>query len=63
MAQRELLTAPLPSEKMPTGIPYILANEGAERFAFYGMSSILVIFMTKYLMGPAGALACHLEAV
>jgi proton-dependent oligopeptide transporter, POT family len=57
MAKPEYLTAPVPSEKMPGGIPYILANEGAERFAFYGMSSILVVFMTKYLMGANGALA------
>lgn len=55
MAQRNYLTAPLPSEKMPAGIPYILANEAAERFAFYGMSSILVVFMTKYLTGPSGS--------
>jgi len=41
---------------MPAGIPFILANEGAERFAFYGMTSILVVFMTKYLMGNNGAL-------
>ncbi len=54
MAKREYLTAPLPSEKMPAGIPYILTNEAAERFAFYGMSSILIVFMTRYLMGPGG---------
>jgi len=40
MAKREYLTAPLPSSKMPAGIPFILANEAGERFAFYGMSSI-----------------------
>ncbi len=57
MAKREYLTAPLPSEKMPAGIPYILTNEAAERFAFYGMSSILVVFMTKYLLGSSGALS------
>ena len=54
MAKREYLTAPLPSEKMPKGVPYILTNEAAERFSFYGMTSILIIFMTKYLMGPGG---------
>jgi len=54
MAKREYLTAPLPSEKMPKGVPYILTNEAAERFSFYGMTSILIIFMTKYLMGPDG---------
>lgn len=56
MAKRQYLTAPLPSKEMPAGIPYILGNEGAERFAFYGMSSILVVFMTNYLRGAGGAL-------
>jgi POT family proton-dependent oligopeptide transporter len=56
MAKGTYLTAPLPTKKMPAGIPYILTNETAERFAFYGMTSILVIFMTKYLMGRDGAL-------
>jgi len=56
MAKGTYLTAPLPTKKMPAGIPYILSNETAERFAFYGMTSILVIFMTKYLMGQDGSL-------
>lgn len=34
---------------MPGGIPYIIANEAAERFSFYGMKGILVIFMSQYL--------------
>ena len=34
---------------MPPGIPYIIGNEAAERFSFYGMKTILVVFMTKYL--------------
>ncbi len=41
---------------MPKGVPYIIGNEAAERFSFYGMKAILVIFMTKYLMGADGAL-------
>ena len=57
MAKRKYLTAPPASDRMPPGIPYILTNEAAERFAFYGMSSILVVFMTKYLMGADGAIA------
>jgi len=56
MAKSKYLTAPLASEKMPAGIPYILGNEAAERFSFYGMTSILVIFMTRYLVGPDGVL-------
>lgn len=57
MAQSKHLNAPLPTTKMPPAVPYILANEAAERFAFYGMSSILVIFMTKNLLGPGGVLS------
>lgn len=40
---------------MPPGIPYIIGNEAAERFSFYGMRTILVIFMTQYLMNTLGA--------
>ena len=56
MARTKYLTAPLPSKKMPAGIPYILTNEFAERFAFYGMSAILFTFMTRFLKGPDGTL-------
>ena len=38
-------TSPLATEKMPPGIPYIIGNEAAERFSFYGMKAILAIFM------------------
>lgn len=34
---------------MPPGIAHIVANECAERFSFYGMKSILVVFMTHYM--------------
>lgn len=30
----------------PLGIPYIVGNEGAERFSFYGMRAILYVYMT-----------------
>ncbi len=56
MAKKEYLKAPLPSKKMPAGVPYILTTEASERFAFYGMSSILVVFMTTYLRGANGTL-------
>ncbi len=48
--------------KMPAGIPYIIGNELAERFSFYGMKGILVIFMTKYLMDSDGGLATMSES-
>ena len=43
-------TAPVPSKDLPSGIPYIVVNEAAERFSYYGMRAILVVFMTQYLM-------------
>ena len=42
--------------RMPKGIPYIIGNELAERFSFYGMKGILTVFMTKYLIDSSGAL-------
>lgn len=45
------------SQKMPPGIPYIIGNEAAERFSYYGMRTILVVFMTKYLLDQSGELA------
>ncbi len=57
MADPKFLTTPFKTDKMPPGIPYIIGNEAAERFNFYGMRAILVVFMTKYLMDRSGALA------
>ena len=49
-------TAPVASKQLPTGIPYIVANEVAERFSYYGMRAILVVFMTQYLVNANGEL-------
>ena len=57
MADSPHLTAPVKSKGMPKGIPYIIGNEAAERYSFYGMKAILVIFMTKYLMDSNGEVA------
>ena len=57
MGQRHAYrTAPAPISGMPPGIPYIVANEAAERYSYYGMRAILVIFMTKFLMNRQGEL-------
>lgn len=37
------------SDKMPSGIPFIIANEFAERFCFYGINSVLVTYMIQFL--------------
>ena len=50
------LTAPIKTKDLPGGIPYIVGNEAAERFSFYGMRGILVVFMTTFLAQPGGAL-------
>ncbi|MFH2203998.1 MAG: POT family MFS transporter [Elusimicrobiota bacterium] len=36
-------------DRFPPQIKYIVGNEACERFSFYGMRSILVIFMVQYL--------------
>ena len=48
--------APEARAGMPGGIPYIIANEASERFSFYGMRAILVVFMTQYLVNDSGVL-------
>ena len=57
MADSKLITTPLKTDKMPPGIPFIIGNEAAERFNFYGLKAVLVIFMTQYLRDRSGALA------
>lgn len=57
MPKTPYLTAPIKTDKMPPGIPYIVANEAAERFCFYGLRAILVIYMTQYLRDRSGAMA------
>src|ERR1043165_2505669 len=54
MAKTGYLTAPIKTDKMPPGVPYIVGNEAAERFSYYGMNSILVFFMTHYLLNAPG---------
>lgn len=54
-------TAPLPIEGMPSGIPFIIVNDVAERFSFYGVRAILVIFMTQYLVTREGILDTYSE--
>ena len=38
------------SSRMPRQIPYIIGNEGCERFSFYGMRNILVQFLITSLL-------------
>ncbi|MGB5304872.1 MAG: POT family MFS transporter [Gammaproteobacteria bacterium] len=49
-------TSPVQQAGMPGGMPFIIANEAAERFSYYGMRAILVVFMTQYLASRSGVL-------
>jgi len=57
MSQSEYHTAPVETEGMPRGIPFIIGNETAERFSYYGMRAVLVTFMTKFLVDSTGGSA------
>ena len=36
----------------PRGLLYLCASEGWERFSYFGMQSLLVLYMTRYLLLP-----------
>ncbi len=48
-------SAPLATTALPPGIAFIIGNEAAERFSYYGMRAILMVFMTSYLLHPDGS--------
>ena len=52
-ADAKYRTTPVDTDHMPPGVPYIIGNEAAERFSYYGMRAILVVFMTQYLMNSS----------
>jgi proton-dependent oligopeptide transporter, POT family len=54
MAATRYQTTPPETDRMPPGVPYIVGNEAAERFSFYGMKAVLAVFMTDYLVNAAG---------
>lgn len=37
------------SERMPVGIPYIISNEFAERFCYYGINAILSVYLVQFM--------------
>lgn len=42
--------APAVQARIPPQIPFIIANEGCERFSFYGMRNILTVFLVSSLL-------------
>jgi len=57
MAKHQYATSPPNTPRMPPGVPYIIGNEAAERFSYYGMKSILTVFMAHYILNKSGVLA------
>src|SRR2546423_13658389 len=57
MAKHNYLTSPPNLTGMPPGVPYIIGNEAAERFSYYGMKSVLTVFMAHYILNTSGMLA------
>lgn len=55
-------TTPLQISSRPPGVANIIVNEAAERFSYYGMRSILVVFMTQHLRDGSGTLAVLSES-
>ncbi len=56
MSQQEFGSKAVSASSMPPGVFHLVANEGAERFSYYGMRAILVVFMTSLLMNSHGEL-------
>lgn len=48
--------------RFPRSVPYIIGNEAAERFSFYGMRSILTLFLVKQFFNPTGSAALSQQA-
>src|SRR5678815_1204526 len=49
-AVEEIPPVPDPKAPIPRQIRYIIANEGCERFSFYGMRNILTVFLVSSLL-------------
>jgi proton-dependent oligopeptide transporter, POT family len=50
------------SAKYPKAIPYIIGNEAAERFNYYGMRAILSTFLIAQFFNPSGNTALNATA-
>ena len=46
-------SVPPRDDRFPPGIPYIVGNEGAERFSFYGMQQLLYVYLCSLFVGFA----------
>ena len=52
--QDDSLAVPIQKKsRFPLSVPYIIGNEAAERFSFYGMRSILTLFLVNQFFNPS----------
>jgi POT family proton-dependent oligopeptide transporter len=52
MSETTVLTAEPKKPRFPKSVPFIIGNEAAERFSFYGMRSILALFLVNQFFNP-----------
>src|ERR1700709_2466198 len=59
---QETTPAAVAKPRYPRSVPFIIGNEAAERFSFYGMRSILTLFLVKQFFNPTGNAALSQQA-
>ena len=52
MAQDLAAATTSKKSRFPKSVPYIIGNEAAERFSYYGLRSILVTFLVAQFYNP-----------
>src|SRR5579862_2424110 len=63
MVEQTLAADAVPKKsRFPKAVPFIIGNEAAERFSFYGMRSILTLFLVKQFFNPTGNAALSQQA-
>ncbi len=57
------MNTPKQALRLPSSVPYIVGNETAERFSYYGMNTILMVYMTSavYLAMPKAEAAGYIH--
>ena len=65
MIQETMAAAPpvVKSDKMPSAVPYIIGNEAAERFSYYGMKTILTTFIAAQFFSHQANPDAHANAI
>lgn len=51
------MPSPTPASRFPQAVPYIIGNEVAERFSYYGMRAILPTFLVAQFFNPSHSAA------